>query len=154
MTLNFSNSDGRVPTQVLSAEAAPLDSFHDCYVHGLRWSQRQFLFAVDLDYIVEWILPSEALAAYRFRVSSGSLVFADASGVKANLDWSGAGLEAQISSLWLDGERTTPNGSKQHRYVIDFSDVDGSISLWATAYEVLLWTEPEMVDTPYLQSVG
>lgn len=145
-----SDAAKRKPLRVMLAEAAPPESFHDCYVHGLRWSQRSFSFIVDLDYIVQWVAPSEALGSYCFLVSRASLVFENADDVSVTIDWAGAGLEAQLSGLRLDGERSAPSGVKQQRYVLEFSNVDGGIALWATRYEVHLWTEPERVSTPYL----
>ena len=138
------------PVRILSEDEAPPESLHDCYVRGIRWVTSRYSFVVDLDYIVRWLAPGEASGSYRFLVSNGSLVFANADDIRVALDWTGVGLEAQLSILRIDAERCTPNGAKQCRYLLEFSNLDGGISVWATGYEVLLWTEPNAVDLQHL----
>jgi hypothetical protein len=133
------------------SEAGP-ESFHDCHVHGLRWRRDKFTFSLDLQYILEWIEPSEASSGtYRFRVSEAQLVFRSASDPKVSMDWSGAALDAQIAALRVLQSRTTPSGQVERLFEIEFADPDGTISLWSTGYEVILLEEPVVSDVPSIR---
>jgi hypothetical protein len=130
------------PVRLLPEALALPGSFHDCYVHGVRWDSRRFSFAIDLDYILDWLEPRDRSEGYRFLVSRASLVFSNADSVTLALDWTGGALISQLYELRVDGSRNTLNGSVQSRYVLEFTEPEGQISLWSTGYEVALWTEP------------
>jgi hypothetical protein len=137
------------PHRVLSEAEANLSSFHDCHVHGLRWRWGQFIFSLDLQYILEWIEPSNAShGAYRFLVSEARLVFHNASDLKVSMDWSGSALDSEIAAVQVLGTRTTPNGQVERCFEIEFADPDGTILVWSTGYEVVLLREPVLSQVP------
>jgi len=137
------------PLRVLSESEARLESFHDCHAHGLRWRADRFTFTVDLQYILEWIEPSNVSAgAYRFLVSEALLVFRGASELKVSMDWSGSALDSEIGAVRILRSRTTPNGQVERYFEIEFSDPDGIICLWSTGYEVNLLAEPVISAVP------
>lgn len=130
------------PIRVLAEHEAPLESFHDCHVHGLHWMRDRFLFVVDIQYILEWIAPNADVSGYKFSICEARLVFRDADGVKVSLDWSKGALDSQIAEIHLLDSRKAPNGSVENHYEIEFSDPDGSIKVWSAGYEVALLSEP------------
>lgn len=135
--------------RVLNESEAKLESFHDCHVHGLHWRRDQFIFSLDLQYILEWIEPSDASSgAYRFLVSEGRLVFRGASDLKVSMDWSGSALDSEIAGVRVLGSRTTPNGQVERCFEIEFADPDGIVSVWSTGYEVILLQEPVVSEVP------
>jgi len=136
------------PPRVLSESEAKLESFHDCHAHGLHWRRDQFIFSLDLQYILKWIEPSDASGAYRFLVSEARLVFRGASELKVAMDWSGSALDSEIAAVRVLGSRTTPNGQVERCFEIEFADPDGTISLWSTGYEVILLQEPVVSAVP------
>lgn len=137
------------PFRALSESDAQLESFHDCHAYGLHWRPDRFTFSIDLQYILEWIEPSDASSgAYRFRVSEAQLVFRSASELKVTMDWSGSALDSEIASMRVLRTRTTPNGQVERFFEIEFSDPDGVISLWSTGYEVNLLQEPVISKVP------
>jgi hypothetical protein len=130
------------PLRLLSESEASLESFHDCHVHGLRWRGDRFTFSLSLQYILQWITPTDGAPSYRFSISEGELMFRNVDELKVSLDWSGAALDAQIMSVQLLKTRTTPSGAAQRYFEIEFADPIGTISLWATGYELSLLSEP------------
>jgi hypothetical protein len=135
--------------RVLAESEAKPESFHDCHVHGLHWRRDQFIFSLDIQYILEWLEPSDASSgAYRFLVSEARLVFRDASEMKVSMDWSGSALDSEIASVRVLGSRTTPNGQVERCFEIEFADPDGTISVWSTGYEVILLQEPVVSEVP------
>ena len=141
--------------RVLSETDAKPESFHDCHVHGLHWRHDRFAFSLDLQYVLKWIEPSDASSgAYRFLVSEARLVFRGASDLKVSMDWSGAALDSEIAALRVLHSRTTPNGQVERCFEIEFSEPDGTISLWSTGYEVTLLEEPVMSEVPSIPLSG
>lgn len=137
------------PNRVLTEAEAGVESFHDCHVQGLRWRRDEFIFSIDLQYILQWIEPSEATAgAYRFLVSEAQLVFRSTSELKISMDWSGAALDAAISVLRVLESRKTPNGQVERLFELEFADPDGRISLWSTGYDVILRDDPVVSSVP------
>jgi hypothetical protein len=136
------------PFRVLSESDAKPESFHDCHVHGLHWRRAQFTFTMDLQYILEWIKPSDDSSSYRFSVSDGRVTFLNVADLNVSMDWSGAALDAQIAVMRIVKTRTTPNGRLQRQFEIEFADPVAVISLWSTGYEVELLQAPLISDVP------
>jgi len=131
------------------SEAEP-ESFHDSHVHGLSWRRAEFAFSVDLQYILEWIEPSDISSGYRFSICEARLTFRDVDDLKISMDWLGAALDAQIDALRIVQSRTTPTGRVQHYYEIEFSEPGANIALWSTGYEVALLQDPVVSDVTYI----
>jgi hypothetical protein len=135
--------------RVLDESEAKLESFHDCHAYGLHWRRDQFIFSLDIQYILEWIEPSDAATgAYRFLVSEARLVFRSANEVKVSMDWSHSALDAEIEAVRVLGSRTTPNAQIERCFEIEFADPDGTILIWSTGYEVVLLHEPVVSEVP------
>lgn len=134
------------PLRILSESEAALVSFHDCHTHGIRWRRDQFTFSIDLQYILEWIAPSEASSRYRFSICEARLIFQGVSELKVSMDWSGSALDAQIGTMRVLHSRTTANGQTDRYFEIEFADPDAIISLWSTGYEVILLQAPVISD--------
>jgi hypothetical protein len=134
------------PSPILSESEATPESFHDCHVHGLRWRRDTFSFSMDVQYILEWISPTQDSSGYRFSISEAHLTFKNVDDLKLAMEWSGIALDSQIASLRIGGTRTTPNGELQRYFEIEFSEPEAFISLWSTGYEVALLHEPRLSD--------
>jgi hypothetical protein len=69
-------------------------SWHDTHVHGLQieggGQNGTGTFALDLDYIVEWLPPIEG--AFQFRLAPATLIFYDVFALKIDLNWVGAAM--------------------------------------------------------------
>jgi hypothetical protein len=136
------------PLRVLSESDASLESFHDCHVHGFQWRWERFTFAMNLQYILEWISPTDTFSGYRFSVSEGQLTFQNVDDLKISMDWSGVVLDAQIAAVRILNTRTTPNGALMRHFEIEFDEPEAVISLWSTGYEVNLLREPVISEVP------
>ncbi len=121
--------------------------FHDCYVHGIRWISSSYSLLLDLDYIVEWI---ESEGRYKFWLAPAELSFEYASEVKMSLDWTKLAMECQIQDVHKRDRRTTPNGSDDYNWEIEFARPYGSIDLWATGFELRIQAAPELREVQYL----
>jgi hypothetical protein len=140
----------RQPIRTLSEIDTPLDSFHDCHVHGLGWQRDRFSFSLDLQYILQWIPPASAPAGFSFLVAEAQLVFQSSAEVNVAIDWMTSALDAQIAAVRVLDTRRTPNGAIQRKFEIEFADPEGEITLWSTRYEVLLLEEPVISLAPSL----
>jgi hypothetical protein len=140
----------RPPIRILSESEAGLASFHDCHAHGLRWRRDQFRFTVELQYILQWIPPKDGTAEYRFSICEAQVVFHGVSDLKVAMDWSRAGLDAEIAEISVLESRSTPNGSTERHFEISFANLEGSISLWSTGYHISLLNEPVISTTQTL----
>ena len=97
---------------------------------------------MDVQYILEWLEPSDGSSGYRFSISEGRLTFQDVDDLKVSMDWSGAALDSQIASIRVLKTRVTPSGRVQRYFEIEFADPEATISLWSTGYELKLLQEP------------
>ena len=138
--------------RTLTELEAPLEQFHDCHVHGLHWRRDEFTFSIALQFILEWIDPSDDSSGYyRFRVAEAELVFQDTSDPKVLMDWSNSAIDAQIEDVRVLESRATPAGTIERRFEIRFADPDGTISLWSTGYQVVLLAEPVVSNVPSIR---
>lgn len=125
--------------------------FHDCYVHGLRWSRRHFSLILDIDYIVQWV---ETGGKYQFWVSPSELCFRSVSDAVVSLDWTQLAPECQIEGIYRRETRTTANGTQDYHWDVEFGTPDGSIDLWATEFELRIQSVPVLCQTPHLRQKG
>jgi len=132
--------------RVLRESDAPIESFHDCHAHGLRWRRDLFTFSLNLQYILQWISPVGSSTGYKFSICEALLTFQSVSELKITMDWSGSALDSEIGSVQVLKSRTTPNGNIERYFEIEFADPDGTISLWSSGYEVVLLQEPVISD--------
>lgn len=133
--------------RALSEAEAPLAQFHDCHVNGLKWDSNAFTFSLAIEYILEWIGPSGPSGYYQFLLAEGELVFRGASDPQVWMDWRGSALYAEIAEVSVIESRATPTGMLDRLFKIEFSEPDGSITVWSTGYEVVLSGTPIVSNT-------
>jgi hypothetical protein len=126
-------------------------SFHDCYLYGIKWSYTHFALDLDIDYILEWITPSEGESYYSFVVCPASLRFNNIDETRIDLDWKKDALYAQMEEITRCDARRTPNGCIEWLWEINFSSLEGRISGWATGFELLLVGSPRHSPVPGLR---
>jgi hypothetical protein len=128
--------------------------WHDCTVHAVAMTEdgdgSEFVpaeFALDIDYIVQWVKPVEVY--YRFWIVPATLVFHDVWGVKGELD-------AQRALLELDGiERAatlSPDGSAFTTWTLNGHDF--GLELVARGYTQWLRCAPILTDRQRLPSAA
>jgi hypothetical protein len=122
--------------------------FHDCYVHGIRWSSTSYSLLLDLDYIVQWI---EIEGAFNFWVAPAELRFDYSSDVKVLLDWGKFPMQCQVKDIHRHGSKPTPNGSENYHWEIEFAVPHGSIDLWATDFRLTFQAMPVLRPVQYLR---
>lgn len=125
--------------------------FHDCRIWAIRWSPQDFSIALDLDYIVEWVEPTQEASNYAFWICPAELRFANVDGVDVALQWSGLPLECHIAELHRRESRQTPNGTLQWLWELELSAPGGSISLWATGFHLKMLAKPVLSNVQCLK---
>ena len=95
-----------------------------------------FTFCLDLDYIVKWVQPAGSGEYYSFWICPAQLSFKNIEDVLVNLDWTGLAPDCQIQDIRRHSTRTTPNGNVQWFWEVELLEPSGSISLWATGFEL------------------
>ena len=121
--------------------------FHDCHVSGVRWDARGFEVAFDLDYIVEWVPPTDGEQGYRFWVSPAELRFSDVDDLCIELSWMGLALDCSIQDLHRREKRTTSNGKLQWRWELELATPQGAIVFWATDFDLKIQAPPTLSAT-------
>lgn len=124
--------------------------FHDCRVSGVRWDAGGFEVAFDLDYIVEWVQPTDSQRGYRFWISPAELRFSDVDDLRIELAWIGLTLDCSIQDLHRREKRATPNGKTQWRWELELAAPQGAIVFWATDFELKIQGPPTLSATQEL----
>ena len=99
---------------------------------------------MSIQYILNWIAPVEGSSWYSFSVCEARLTFRSVSELQVSMDWGDAMLDAEIDVVRILKSRTTPNGSPENYYEIEFNTPEARIALWSTGYEVVLLEEPQL----------
>ena len=60
--------------------------WHDAVVHGLANGPGDYEFALDIDYILEWVKPAEGSRYFNFWVAPATLVFENVSELRIDLE--------------------------------------------------------------------
>lgn len=141
----------RCPLRILSEKDA--DNFHDCRIQGISWSQKDFTFTLDIQYIVEWIQPTEETQGnYQFRICEAELIFHNVRDPRLSIDWARARLDAVISEVRVLESGTTPTGRHERLFEIELATIENTICLWSTHYEVALLSEPVVSNVTYIET--
>jgi hypothetical protein len=126
--------------------------FHDCYVSSITWDADTYSFALFIDYILKWVEPLKSEVNYQFWISPAQLRFVNVDDVELDLRWNGLMMDCIIDDLQRKQSRVTPNGARQHQWEFLLSEPNGSISLWATNFELTILAPPTLTDQQCLTS--
>jgi hypothetical protein len=128
----------------------PSRGFHDCRITGIKWNDRHFSFTLVLDYIAEWVNPTETDKYYKFWICPAEMRFEDVDDVSIGLQWHRQIMECRIQHLQRRDQRHTPNGAIQTRWEIDLAAPSGGISVWATCLSLAILGPPVLSETQNL----
>jgi len=124
--------------------------FHDCPITGVKWNPRAFSITLTLEYIVEWVAPTETAGCFRFWICPAELEFENVGDVSLDLGWESAVMECRIQDLYRRGERRTPNGGVQTQWDFELSTPSGRITIWAAAWILRIVGPPVLTKTQSL----
>ena len=115
--------------------------WHDARIHAVAFASEAFEFALDIDYILQWIQPAED-EFYRFWVAPATLVFENVHDVKFDLEPFEA---VEIADLRRDDPQPPRNAQfigrdTEWRWVVETHQ--GEISLRAIGYKQHIRREP------------
>lgn len=126
-------------------------SWHDCTVHAFAAQPESFGFALDIDYIVEWLCSPDGRGA-TFKVAPCTLVLDNVSDVRVDLDM-GNTLSIQIDSLTRSEPRALASGQTEWLWSFKCQSV-GAISLRATGLRQYARRRPIMCAEQFLDSTA
>lgn len=117
-------------------------SWHDNHVHGLRIRKGEYgcgELELDLDYILEWLRPTET--TFAFRLAPATLTFLDVFGLRIEIDYAapGAGM-TPFSISEITRERSPDGGMPQWK--IELNWPQGAISFSAAGFKQTLRAAP------------
>jgi hypothetical protein len=118
-------------------------SWHDNHVHGLRIRQGPNGYdgelELDLDYILEWVCPTES--TFAFRVAPATLTFVGVLDLRIEVDYAAA--TAAVTPFSIDGiTRDTISSPGNARWSIELNWPTGAISFMASGFRQVLRAQP------------
>ena len=124
-------------------------SWHDNHVHGLRiregpngWDGQLEL---DIDYILEWLRPTES--TFAFRIAPATLTFVDVLELRIEIDYAAIGFATTCFSI-AGIIREARGGST--RWTLELNHPNGSISFIATGFRQVLRAQPMVTSSQSL----
>ncbi|MCA9077021.1 MAG: hypothetical protein KDA93_18485 [Planctomycetaceae bacterium] len=107
--------------------------WHDCHFHGFQIVQGECGAAslwFDLDYIIDWLCPTNETGPVEFRIAPALLKFRDVSDLRIKLDYRKSGAAVMPFSIaGIERELLpSPQNSHSYRWAIEVNWPTGSIS--------------------------
>lgn len=117
-------------------------SWHDVTVWSAMSDRETFEYALDLDYIFQWVHPGEGETHFKFWVAPVTMVFENAHSILIDIESMGGTIE--IIELLREDPSLTWNGLwTQHRYRFDCRE--GEISLSSTGFKMFVRRKPQLL---------
>jgi hypothetical protein len=137
-------------------------SWHDCHLWAIRfdvgsaeeddWTSDLVL---DLDFIVEWLRPSEN--EFAFRVAPATLVFQGVTDPHIAIDWARTGFQGALHLVSIDritrervAEQKVFLDRPYYSWRIELNWPDGEITFGAVAFRQTLLADPITLDRQHL----
>ena len=121
--------------------------WHDSKIHAISFRPDKFEFLLDLDYIFEWVNPSDNEQDYKFWVSPVTMVFENTYDVCFDIK-TDSGLE--IQDIKRDSPRKPKNAdyiSKEIEWLWSIECLQGNISLRSVGYKMYVKSDPILLNT-------
>ncbi|MCV6974781.1 hypothetical protein H7J11_09835 [Mycobacterium bourgelatii] len=124
-------------------------NWHDCAVHAVAFEPAlpyPGRLLLDIDYIVEWIVPTPPETAFSFRVCPATLVFDQAWDVAGDIDLRGFSFEPSLDAL----ERSAPDAAGAFEWTL--AGHEFTLTLHATGFTQYLRHPPILSPAQRLSS--
>ncbi|MEN1973475.1 hypothetical protein WCE34_14290 [Luteimonas sp. MJ204] len=116
--------------------------WHDVTIWSMVASPDDYEFLMDMDYIFEWVHPTEGEVYYKFWIAPVTMIFENAHSIEIEIESQDGCIE--IDALHRENSRLTPNGKlTQHQY--RFECQEGGIKLQATGFRMFVRQSPVLV---------
>jgi len=129
--------------------------WHDVHVHGFRILDGEHgagQLWLDLDYILDWVCPTNDVSSYRFRVAPAILQFRDVTSLRLSLDY--ATPTAAMGPFSIDGIEREPisygDSYTSFRWAIAVNWPAGAIAFESPGFHLHLTGPAVDTDTQYL----
>lgn len=131
-----------------------LMGWHDARIHAIAFVEETFEFALDIDYIVEWLTPVPPGEHFRFWVAPCTLVFENVSELEIDLRPHGGLSIEEISRVEGLIPRNAESIGKTAEYRWTLQCHGGTISLRGTGYKQYVRMAPRCLDSQSIPSAG
>jgi hypothetical protein len=122
-------------------------SWHDNHVHGLRIREGEHgcgELDLDLDYILEWLCPTES--SFAWRVAPATLTFREVFDLRIEIDYAAA--SAGITPFSISGiARAASKDGISSRWTIELNWPKGALTFTASGFRQTLRAEPNVSAT-------
>jgi hypothetical protein len=126
--------------------------WHDVRIHAMAFRREGYDFALDIDYMLEWVHPAEGETYYRFWIAPASLVFENVSSMEMDLASMGS-----FTILHLErGERTPTRAGFEgpaEQWLWTLECLEGVIELRATGFRQIIRRAPVLASSQVLDEV-
>lgn len=132
----------RLEKPLWTADDFEVMGWHDSRLWAMVADEERFEFAMDLDYIFNWVHPGPDETYFKFWVAPVTMVFENAYDVTINIESRQGGIE--VADLHREDSKPAPNGALTD-YRFRFECQEGEISLRATGYRLYVRSEPRLM---------
>lgn len=116
--------------------------WHDASVWSMVADSDSFEFLIDIDYIFNWVDPSQGETYFKFWVSPATMVFKNASDVRIDIE----SQQGRIEILELRREQVGPSSNRKFtQYKFTFECQQGRIELQATSFKMYVRRAPALL---------
>ncbi len=135
---------------VLTEEDFETLSWHDSRIHAIAFGPEKSEIVFDIDYIFEWIHPTQGQLNFSFRVAPATLVFENVYAVEfdLDLDCGDGGLEIDSIRRELEGApRNAKYIGKDKEWLWTIECQQGDIKFRAAGFQMYARARPQIVQT-------
>ena len=119
--------------------------WHDATIHAMAFLPETFEFALDLDYIFDWIEPSANQTYYNFLVSPVTLVFENVNDLDIDLSPNSLLQLQNIERLDSRKPRNADHVKQQTEWQWKLDSDSGVISFWSIGFKQFIRQAPLLV---------
>ena len=125
--------------------------WHDSQIHAMAFFPEEFEFALDIDYIFEWVDPQPNETYFKFWVARATLIFMNVHDVVFDIDsYNG---ELEIDNITREDESPPSNAEfteKDSEWLWRIECQEGEIRFRSAGYEQFIRTAPEFTQSQTL----
>ena len=122
--------------------------WHDCQIHAMAFYPEEFEFALDIDYIFQWVEPQPGERYFKFYVSPATLVFKNVHDLEFDIDSYSGKLE--IDNIRREDKAAPINAEfigKATEWLWTVECQEGEIRFRSVGYEEFIRAAPQLTPT-------
>lgn len=121
--------------------------WHDCSIYGVSFLEEAYEFLLDIDYILEWIKPTDSDEFYEFLVAPATLVFKNVYDICFDLEFD---CRLNIESITRDEKVKCKNINNEYEWFWKIECQEGIISFRSLGFEMFINEKPTLSNSQRL----